>query len=179
MRNVRRPASSSLQIPASWPFYVTMIEYCGLSTWPLLARNNTMFLPSLSNFSSIYHMMQLLGFYMILGAMCTGVAKNGVFLWNIYLTFPLQVFHAFGHQWLCWIVYHPRKCIGFGLMDGESCEWFWSALKALIPSLHVSGVSWFSCYLFHNADPICHSITNTSSRLMLRLGILMQNCSTH
>ena len=94
------------------------------------------------------------------------------------LSFAISVFHAFGHQWPCQIVYHPRKRIGFGLMDGEGCERFWSALKALIPSLRVSGVSWFSCCLLRNADLICHSITNASSRLMLRLGILMQNRST-
>ncbi|OAX33761.1 hypothetical protein K503DRAFT_699914, partial [Rhizopogon vinicolor AM-OR11-026] len=49
------------------------------------------------------------------------------------------IFHAFGHQWPCQIVYHPRKCVGFGLSDGEGCEHFCSAIKPLIPSLRVSG----------------------------------------
>jgi hypothetical protein len=56
------------------------------------------------------------------------------------VTFAISVFHAYGHQWPCQLVYHPRKCPGFGLTDGEGCERFWSSLKLLIPSLRVSGV---------------------------------------
>lgn len=56
------------------------------------------------------------------------------------LSFALSVLHAYGHQWPCQLVYHPRKCVGFGLSDGEGCERFWSRLKKLIPSLRVSGV---------------------------------------
>ena|ERR1700759_2413886 len=57
------------------------------------------------------------------------------------LVFGLSVFHAYGHQWPCQVIYHPRKCQGFGLSDGEGCERFWSSIKKLIPSLHMSGVS--------------------------------------
>ena len=57
------------------------------------------------------------------------------------LKFGISVFHAYGHQWPCQIIYHPRKCVGFGLSDGEGCEWLWSSLKMLIPILRVSGVS--------------------------------------
>jgi len=57
------------------------------------------------------------------------------------LTFGVSVFHAFGHQWPCQLVYHPRKCRGFGLTDGEGCERFWSAIKNLIAVLRVTGVS--------------------------------------
>ena len=56
------------------------------------------------------------------------------------ISFGISVFHAFGHQWPCQLIYHPRKCQGFGLSDGEGCERFWSAIKGLIPSLHISGV---------------------------------------
>lgn len=56
------------------------------------------------------------------------------------INFGISVFHAYGHQWPCQIVYHPRKCTGFGLSDGEGCERLWSALKHLIPVLRVSGV---------------------------------------
>ncbi|KAG1770143.1 hypothetical protein EV702DRAFT_1181663 [Suillus placidus] len=38
------------------------------------------------------------------------------------ITFVISVFHAYGHQWACQIIYHPRKCAGFGLSDGEGCE---------------------------------------------------------
>ncbi|KII82995.1 hypothetical protein PLICRDRAFT_119974 [Plicaturopsis crispa FD-325 SS-3] len=55
------------------------------------------------------------------------------------ITFGIAVFHAYGHQWACQIIYHPRKCVGFGLTDGEGCERFWSAIKKLIPVLRVSG----------------------------------------
>jgi hypothetical protein len=57
------------------------------------------------------------------------------------ITFAISVFHAYGHQWACQIIYHPRKCEGFGLSDGEGCERLWSALKHLIAPLRVSGVS--------------------------------------
>lgn len=56
------------------------------------------------------------------------------------IIFGISVFHAYGHQWPCQIIYHPRKCCGFGLTDGEGCERFWSLLKKLIPGLRVSGV---------------------------------------
>lgn len=57
------------------------------------------------------------------------------------LTFAISVFHAFGHQWACQIIYHPRKCVGFGLSDGEGCERLWKSLQILIPYLRVCGVS--------------------------------------
>ncbi|KIK33502.1 hypothetical protein CY34DRAFT_99474 [Suillus luteus UH-Slu-Lm8-n1] len=56
------------------------------------------------------------------------------------IAFAVAVFHAYGYQWPCQIVYHPRKRDGFGLSDGEGCERLWSFLKPLIPSLRVSGV---------------------------------------
>lgn len=34
------------------------------------------------------------------------------------ISFAISVFHAFGHGWACQCIYHPRKCIGFGLTDG-------------------------------------------------------------
>ncbi|KAG1882379.1 hypothetical protein F4604DRAFT_1577463 [Suillus subluteus] len=55
------------------------------------------------------------------------------------LTFAVAVFHAYGHQWPFQLIYHPRKCEGFGLSDGEGCERLWSSLKQLIPPLRVSG----------------------------------------
>ncbi|KAH7903116.1 hypothetical protein BJ138DRAFT_1138790 [Hygrophoropsis aurantiaca] len=55
------------------------------------------------------------------------------------MSFAISVFHAYGHQWPCQIIYHPRKRIGFGLSDGEGCEHLWSSLKPLIPVLRVSG----------------------------------------
>lgn len=62
------------------------------------------------------------------------------------IIFAVSVFHAYGHQWACQVVYHPRKCEGFGLSDGEGCERFWSSIKKLIPTLRVSGVRLFIYY---------------------------------
>ncbi|EJD43332.1 hypothetical protein AURDEDRAFT_66428 [Auricularia subglabra TFB-10046 SS5] len=55
------------------------------------------------------------------------------------LSFAVSVFHAYGHQWVCQLVYHPRKRSGFGLSDGEGCERFWSAIRRLIAVLRVCG----------------------------------------
>ncbi|EJD34005.1 hypothetical protein AURDEDRAFT_76544 [Auricularia subglabra TFB-10046 SS5] len=55
------------------------------------------------------------------------------------LIFGVSVFHAYGHQWSCQIVFHPRKRKDFGLSDGEGCERFWSAIRHLIACLRVSG----------------------------------------
>ncbi|KAL1658923.1 hypothetical protein GGF50DRAFT_66318 [Schizophyllum commune] len=55
------------------------------------------------------------------------------------LHFAVSVFHAFGHDWPCQLIYHPRKCVGFGLTDGEGCERFWYSISRLIPYLRVAG----------------------------------------
>ncbi|KAF9503609.1 hypothetical protein BS47DRAFT_1309539, partial [Hydnum rufescens UP504] len=55
--------------------------------------------------------------------------------------FSVSIFHAYGHQWVCQLWYHPRKAELWGLSDGEGCECFWSELMRLIPCLRVSGVS--------------------------------------
>lgn len=56
------------------------------------------------------------------------------------ITFGVSAMHAYGHEWPCQLIYHPRKRDGFGLSDGEGCERFWSSIKKLIPGLRVSGV---------------------------------------
>lgn len=66
------------------------------------------------------------------------------------ITFGISVFHAYGHQWPCQLIYHPRKCKGFGWTDGEGCERFWSFLKLLIPSLRVSGVCKFVLFFWYS-----------------------------
>ncbi|KAI6169197.1 hypothetical protein EDD17DRAFT_1772723 [Pisolithus thermaeus] len=61
------------------------------------------------------------------------------------LKFGISVFHAYGHQWPCQIVYHPWKCVGFGLSDGEGCEQLWM----LIPTQYHQR-------LFVLDNQICH-----------------------
>ncbi|KAL1725183.1 hypothetical protein EV714DRAFT_221854 [Schizophyllum commune] len=69
--------------------------------------------------------------------------KHGLFgaYLDRLLCFAVAVFHAFGHDWPCQLIYHPRKCVGFGLTDGEGCERFWYSISKLIPYLRVAGVS--------------------------------------
>ncbi|KAJ7118701.1 hypothetical protein C8R43DRAFT_1091017 [Mycena crocata] len=55
------------------------------------------------------------------------------------IRFAVSVFHAFGHQWPCQIIYHPLKCAGFGFTNGEGCERFWHSISKLIGYLRVSG----------------------------------------
>ena len=62
------------------------------------------------------------------------------------LIFAISIFHAYGHQWPCQIIYHPRKCVGFGLSDGEGCERFWSTIRKLIATLRVSGVRFYDVF---------------------------------
>lgn len=45
---------------------------------------------------------------------------------KIILSIP--VFHCYGHQYSCQILYNPRKTMGLGLTDGESIERLWSYL---------------------------------------------------
>ncbi|KAJ3792094.1 hypothetical protein GGU11DRAFT_865191 [Lentinula aff. detonsa] len=55
------------------------------------------------------------------------------------MTFAVSIFHAFGHQWPCQLIYHPRKCIGYGLSDGEGTERLWHTLSHLIAYGRVAG----------------------------------------
>lgn len=59
--------------------------------------------------------------------------------WVNRLEFGVSIFHAYGHQWVCQLFYHPRKSSIWGLSDGEGCERFWSELRKLIPGLRVAG----------------------------------------
>jgi hypothetical protein len=56
------------------------------------------------------------------------------------LMWAVSVFHAYGHQWGCQVLFHPRKCDGFGRSDGEGCERFWSSIRHLVSVLRVTGV---------------------------------------
>ncbi|KAF9509100.1 hypothetical protein BS47DRAFT_1373566 [Hydnum rufescens UP504] len=48
--------------------------------------------------------------------------------WHSRIVFGVSVFHAYGHQWMCQLWYHPQKSEIWGLSDGEGCERFWSEL---------------------------------------------------
>ncbi|KAJ7821848.1 hypothetical protein B0H13DRAFT_2241700 [Mycena leptocephala] len=48
------------------------------------------------------------------------------------LQFAVSVLHAFGHHWVCQMLF-------FGLSDGEGCERFWHSISKLIGYLRVCG----------------------------------------
>ena len=95
-------------------------------------------------------------------------AKHG-FLPNALdcIVFGISVFHAYGHQWPCQLVYHPCKCKGFGLTDGEGCERFWSSIKLLIPSLRVSGY-------YNRIYTLDTQVKHLDTKSMLDLGLWLR-----
>ncbi|KAJ7083561.1 hypothetical protein C8R44DRAFT_753418 [Mycena epipterygia] len=56
------------------------------------------------------------------------------------LAFAVAVFHAFGHEWSCQIIYHLRKREGFGFTNGEGCKRLWHSISRLIAHLRISSV---------------------------------------
>ncbi|KAJ7105547.1 hypothetical protein C8R44DRAFT_834429 [Mycena epipterygia] len=48
------------------------------------------------------------------------------------VSFVINAMHAFGHQWVCQLVYSPRLRRGLGLTDAEGVERFWSRIRKLI-----------------------------------------------
>ncbi|KAJ3780706.1 hypothetical protein GGU10DRAFT_397699 [Lentinula aff. detonsa] len=82
-------------------------------------------------------------------------------------TFAISIFHAFGHQWPCQIVYHPQKCIGYGLSDDEGTERLWHALSWLIAYGQVAGY-----YVrIYNLDS---QINFSNEESLFRLGIWLR-----
>ncbi|CAK5267113.1 unnamed protein product, partial [Mycena citricolor] len=49
------------------------------------------------------------------------------------VSFSLNVMHAFGHQWVCQLIFNPRMKSGMGLTDSEGVERLWSRIRRLIP----------------------------------------------
>ncbi|KAJ7170348.1 hypothetical protein C8R43DRAFT_876024 [Mycena crocata] len=49
-----------------------------------------------------------------------------------HISFVINAMHAYGHQWICQLVYSPRLRQGIGLTDAESVERFWSRIRKLI-----------------------------------------------
>ncbi|KAJ7919427.1 hypothetical protein B0H13DRAFT_2230859 [Mycena leptocephala] len=48
------------------------------------------------------------------------------------IAFVINAMHAYGHQWVCQLVYSPRFRSGMGLTDAEGVERFWSRIRKLI-----------------------------------------------
>ncbi|KAJ7431750.1 hypothetical protein B0H11DRAFT_1761580 [Mycena galericulata] len=49
------------------------------------------------------------------------------------VSFAINAMHAYGHQWVCQLIYNPRMRRGCGLTDGEGVERIWSRIRKLIP----------------------------------------------
>ncbi|KAJ6581867.1 hypothetical protein B0H19DRAFT_1331557 [Mycena capillaripes] len=49
------------------------------------------------------------------------------------VSFVINAMHAYGHQWVCQLVYSPRLRRGLGLTEGEGVERVWSRIRKLIP----------------------------------------------
>ncbi|KAJ7799049.1 hypothetical protein B0H14DRAFT_3491976 [Mycena olivaceomarginata] len=55
------------------------------------------------------------------------------------IAWAVSIFHAFGHEWVCQLLYHPWKRVGFGFTNGEGAEWFWNSICHLIAHLRICG----------------------------------------
>ncbi|THU80594.1 hypothetical protein K435DRAFT_874226 [Dendrothele bispora CBS 962.96] len=78
------------------------------------------------------------------------------------LVFAISVFHVFGHQWACQLIYHPRKCERFGLSDGEGAERLWHAIQHLIAYTRIAGYH----LRIYTLDTQFHFINNENLRKM-------------
>ncbi|KAF9516536.1 hypothetical protein BS47DRAFT_1292140 [Hydnum rufescens UP504] len=52
--------------------------------------------------------------------------------WANRILFGLPALHAYGHQFVCQITYHPHKIEAFGRTDGKGTERFWNSISPLI-----------------------------------------------
>lgn len=89
----------------------------------------------------------VVGFLYDIACLLERSARKWGFLPQEYLDrlqFAVSVLHAFGHHWVCQMLYHPRRRTLFGLTDGEGCERFWHSISKLISYLRVCGVRPFS-----------------------------------
>ncbi|KAJ7166575.1 hypothetical protein C8R43DRAFT_946120, partial [Mycena crocata] len=71
-------------------------------------------------------------YYVLSCSRCFSSICHPIFAYMDRIRFAVSVFHAFGHQWPCQIIYHPLKCAGFGFTNGEGCERFWHSISKLI-----------------------------------------------
>ena len=48
------------------------------------------------------------------------------------LTFAVSIFHCYGHELPCQVLYSPRRLAGAGLTDGEATERVWAKTRYCI-----------------------------------------------
>ncbi|EFP79113.2 uncharacterized protein PGTG_05434 [Puccinia graminis f. sp. tritici CRL 75-36-700-3] len=73
------------------------------------------------------------------------------------LKFGTSVFHAYAHNWLCQLEFHPRFNKGWGLSDGEGLERLWSYLSSLVSPLRYATRN-------HRLAAISHRVKHHNNR---------------
>ncbi|KAJ7344058.1 hypothetical protein DFH08DRAFT_810591 [Mycena albidolilacea] len=63
------------------------------------------------------------------------------------ISFIISAMHAFGHRWVCQLVYSPRCRDGAGLSDMEGVECFWSQIWKLIPLTRTQWVDQYNLFV--------------------------------
>ncbi|KAJ6471983.1 hypothetical protein C8R45DRAFT_936644 [Mycena sanguinolenta] len=92
--------------------------------------------------------------------------------WMDRIAFAVSVFHAFGHEWACQLLYHPRKRLGFGFTNGEGAEHFWKSIQHLIAHLRICG--------YHNRlYTLDAQIEHADEMSLLRLGEWIRRRHAH
>ncbi|KAJ7040146.1 hypothetical protein C8F04DRAFT_1254304 [Mycena alexandri] len=88
------------------------------------------------------------------------------------LAFAVSVFHAFGHEWACQLLYHPRKRVGFGFTNGEGCERFWHSISHLIAHLRI-------CAYHNRLYTLDAQMEHADEASLLRLGAWVSRRDKH
>ena len=145
MSNERKPAHSSFLAWRSWRSYVITIGFSGSWICGLLPSAGEKQHYALVLLKMLFqHLLPYFAISLLYDIGCQihhSCMKWGFLeLYLHWLTFGISVFHVFGHQWPCQVIYHPPKCKGFGFSDGEGCEQFWHSISKLIAYLWVCGV---------------------------------------
>lgn len=63
------------------------------------------------------------------------------------LIFGVSLFHCYGHELPCQVLYSPRRLAGVGLTEGEACERNWSKTRYCIldMSTNLKGIKYHLC----------------------------------
>ncbi|KAA1076872.1 hypothetical protein PGT21_022759 [Puccinia graminis f. sp. tritici] len=83
------------------------------------------------------------------------------------IKFGTSVFHAYVHNWLCQLDYHPRFNQGWGLSDGEGLERMWSYLSPLVSPLRYATRN-------HRLAAISHRLKHHNHRSIQQLPYWLQ-----
>ncbi|OAV86558.1 hypothetical protein PTTG_03307 [Puccinia triticina 1-1 BBBD Race 1] len=83
------------------------------------------------------------------------------------IKFGTSVFHAYVHNWMCQLAYHPRFNKGWGLSDGEGLERMWSYLSKLVSPLRYATRN-------HRLGSLAHRLAHHNKRGIRQLSYWMR-----